>query len=249
MMNRTAMTSMESIRTWWEADSERPYFSLYRGTRGTKPSDIIIRNDTLDDLDAAWEMLEQMLTINSGEGGEFTILRTDKPKSNYGMKGVVVLSQVPATPAIAGIPGMPFIGAGQSIQAFIAGEIEKEREKWDLAKKVEDLEAAINAGQEGGPIERFLNRLLDSPKIDGILDVVLSKVLTPANTPQPSHVAVSGAPGAAASGQFQYDTERIAASLERIRAHFPDIHGTLDRLADFIDRNPEMARSLFNQMQ
>lgn len=247
MMNRTAMTSMEAIRTWWEADRERPYFTLYRGARATKASDIIVRNDTIEDLEPAWDMLEQMLTINSSEGGEFTVLRTDKPKSNFGMKGVVVLNHAHATPSVAGIPGMPFIGAGQNIQSFIAGEIEKEREKWDLAKKVEDLEAAINAGQEGGPIERFLNRLLDSPKIDGILDVVLSKVFAPPSGAQPSHVAVSGAPGAAAD-QFQYDTERVAAALERIRAHFPDIHGTMDRLADFIDRNPEMAKSLFNQM-
>lgn len=247
MMNRTAMTSMESIRTWWEADPERPYFSLYRGTRGTKPSDIIIRNDTLGELEPAWEMLEQMLTINSGEGGEFTILRTDKPKSNYGMKGVVVLSHATATPAIAGIPGMPFIGAGHNIQTYIAGEIEKEREKWDLAKKVEDLEAAINAGQQGSWLDRIGEKIIEGDTLNNLVNLIVAKLMPQA--PKASHVAVSGAPGAATDDQFQYDTERIASALERIRAHFPDVHGTLDRLADFIDRNPEMAKNLFNQMQ
>lgn len=247
MMNRTAMTSIEDLRTWWEADNERPYFTLYRGTRATKASDIIIRNDTIEDLEPAWDMLEQMLTINSTEGGEFTILRADKPKSNYGMKGVVVLSHARATPAVAGIPGMPFIGAGQNIQSFIAGEIEKEREKWELSKKVDDLEAAINAKQEGSLVERALNRVIDGDKLDALIGVLIDKFLSPKGAHVPSHVAVSGAPGAAPD-QFQYDTERIAAALERIRAHFPDVHGTLDRLADFIDRNPEMAKSLFNQM-
>lgn len=248
MMNRTALTSIEAVRTWWEADDERPYFVLFRGSRSPKPVDIIVRNDSIENAADAWDYLEQMLTINSGEGGDFTILRTDKPKSNYGHRAVVVLNPSPQAAVSGLMPGMPFIGAGQNIQSYIAGEIEKEREKWDLAKKVEDLEAAINAGQEGGPIERFLNRLLESPKIDGILDVVLSKVLTPAQAHQPSHVAVSGAPGVPGD-HFQYDTDRVAQALERIRAHFPDIHGTLERLADFIDRNPEMAKSLFNQMQ
>lgn len=248
-MNRTAITKLDDLQTWWEADQDRPYWVLYRGTRGGKGADIIQRNDVIDDIAESWDTLATAITINSHQGGEFTINRADKPRANYGNKAVVVLSQAPSQASIAGYPGMPFIGGGNDIQSYIAGEIEKEREKWDLAKKVEDLEAAINAGQEGGPIERFLNKLMESPKIDGILDVVLSKVLAPGQAPQASHVAVSGAPGAQASEQFMYDTERVAGALERIRAHFPNIHETLDQLADFIERNPEMAKNLFKQMQ
>lgn len=249
MMNRTAITSIDNLRAWWEVDNERPYWTLYRGSRNAKGADIIARNDTLDDLESSWDMLENMITINSGEGGEFTVLRTDKPKGNFGNKAVVVLSHALAPAGVGSLPGLPFVaGSPQGIQAYIAGEVEKAKESWELRKQVEDLSAMINAKQEGTGLERIFNKLLESDKIGTILDVVLAKFLTPAGA-QASHVAVSGAPGVQHDPDaFQYDTERVAAALERIRAHFPDIHGTLDKLAGFIEKNPSMAKSLFNQM-
>lgn len=252
MLLRTAITSIDNLRQWWEVDTERPYWTLYRGSRNAKGADVIARNDTLDDQESSWEMLEQMISINSQEGGEFTILRTDKPKGNFGNKAVVVLNQMPAYQAagVAGLPGMPFVaGTPQGIQAYIADEVKKERQNWELEKKVEDLEAAINAKQEGGLLERSLNRLIESDKIGTILELVLAKFLGPVGVPQPSHVAVSGAPGAGAPAQFQYDTDRVSHALERIRAHFPDIHETLEALANYIEKNPDMARTIFNQMK
>lgn len=257
MLLRTAITSLENLRQWWEVDNKSPYWTLYRGSRSSKGTDVIARNDTLDDHETSWDMLEQMISINSQEGGEFTILRTDKPKGNFGPKVVVILSHAPAyqgAPSVSGIPGLPFVaGSPQGIQAYIADEVKKERHSWELEKKVEDLEAAINAKQEGSLFERAINKLIETDKIGNLLEIIIAKAMGPTGAPQMSHVAVSGMPGASQAdtptNQFQYDTVRVANAMERIRVYFPDIHETLEKLANYIETNPEMAKTIFNQMK
>lgn len=251
-MNRTAITSMEGLRNWWDLDPEAPYFTIYRG-RSSKATEIIHRNATVTDHDQAWEMLEQIIDTNSGHGGEFTVLRNDKPTTGYGKKVVIIMDSPHRLPAVAGmpapaVPGMPYVGATpEAIQGYIAEQIQKERQSWELEKKVADLEAAIQAGNQGSFIERTFDRITQHEKFDSILDVLLVRLLNPKGAPQPTHVAVSGVPQDHGDG-FMYDTQRIHAALERIRAHFPDIHATLDRLAEFCDRNPEMAKNLLNQI-
>lgn len=245
LLNRTAITNLDDLSKWWESDPERPYWTLYRGVRPSK-QDVIARNDTIEDLAGAWEVLQQMLFINSTGGGEFLILRSDKPKGNYGHKVVVVLNMSPqSAPGIGGMMSpTPFIGEQPAIQAVIEKEVEKAKHAWELERKVEDLEAAINAGNEGTGLERVFNRIIDHPKIDTILEVLLVKLLGP--KPQ-THVAVSGVPTSEEEG-FQYDTDRVINALEGIREHFPDIHSFLDRLAAYVQANPEMAKTIFKQI-
>lgn len=245
---RSTMESLDDLKVWWDADSKKPYWSLYRGLRWDKNA-VLARNHDIDDPDESFKLLEQMIDVNSRGGGDFIIARAEKPASNWVVKGYLCIQDTNfayRNPGIAGYPAM--MGAlppGKTVDDIVAERVNSEREKWELSKKVDDLEAAINGAQEGTGLERLINRLLDHPKIDGIMDVVLTHVFTPKGAAQPTKVAVSGVPG---EEEHIYDDERIVHALERIRPHFPDVETFIEKLAAWVESNPDMARNLFKQI-
>lgn len=252
MTPRSTITSIDDLKRWWDADPTKPYWSLYRGLRYNK-TDVLVRNTTIEDPDEAFKLLEDMIQVNGGAGGDFVIARSEKPLSNYVEKAYLSLHAHGAMPGVAGYPapypGMALAGipAGKSLDDVLAERINSEREKWELSKKVEDLEGSIQGMQEGTGIERVFNRLLDHPKLDAMVDILLTRLLGP--KPAPANVAVSGMPGEEEAHEgFQYDSNRVITALEQIREHFPDIHEFLDKLAAYIASNPGQAKMIFKSL-
>lgn len=246
---RSTINNIDDLRRWWDADPKKPYWSLYRGLRYNK-NDVLVRNWEIEDHDEAFKLLEDMIQVNAPSGGDFVIARSEKAASNYVEK--VYLSLITSPQAMPGIAGYPVshpgmvagLPPGKTIDEVLTERVAAEKEKWELSRKVEDLEATISGMQEGTGIGRVFNKLLDHPKLDSMLDVLLSRVLGP--SPQPTQVAVSGMPSD--DGEFQYDSDRIIDALEKIREHFPEIHEFMEKLARYVQENPGQAKMVFKTL-
>jgi len=125
--------------------------------------------------------------------------------------------------------------------------IEQFKREFMLQQQIEELRAEIEAKKN--PIEEIARQLLDSGIAAQVIQGFAAKAL-----------GVSGMPlGAQFQGQTVQDAEPesnyspeqvqdIESALARLAGHFPRLDGVLNRLADFVDENPDMARQFLNNL-
>ena len=236
----------------WFMDANVPKFTLAHGDISSRRY-IYSQDDPAIDVEEAWEILQTKLGMFSKNGGTFTV----KLPTKNGGNGWTTLFKLPRQEAgVGGIGGGAFIGG--NVEQYIAEKISDKLENFELRRKVEDLEAQMTA--QGSFMERIVNRITEHPNFDPValadkLVTAVSGIITAVSVKNggPS-VGLSGFAPAysgptarqAANESTEEVSERIAGALGRIATIFPDINlaDLLDGLADYVEKNPEMARML-----
>ncbi len=168
------ISTYDDLRAWFYGNSRKgnpaPYWTLFGHPFGNKEI-IITRNDVNANLDESFEWLQNTIKrVNNPEGQRFRVLQVDQPGGNNPVGQVY--TQIYAQ-QMAGIGSLP--GYGGATKQEIAEAIAAEKEKWELQRKLEDLEARINAGPDNDFWEKgmsYVERFAQTP----IGQAVISKV-------------------------------------------------------------------------
>lgn len=254
-MVKSAFTNIENLNAWF-LSQKLPYFTLYRGDK-VSPSNTVLRNVDISDIDEAWSFLEVHLTNLSMNGGNYLLFVTDKAKHNIGLSTLIELNPAyhpQQSPAIGGVPGMaPFIG-GQNIETYIESRISGAVEKAVLLRKVEDLEAALEEKESGGFIGRIIENITGSEQLAPMLDMLISRFMPQA---APVMAGIQGFPTAKAEESVTPDPVepdpalleedlRVFACIDKLSIHFEDPVSALEKITQFVEKNPTMAKQLLS---
>lgn len=227
-MAKGAMTNIESLKAWFLAQKTGKW-NLYRGHLSKAVvSNLICKLDADIEVGEAFDQLEEMIRINSESGsGQFTIY---VPTVNHNTGTRVWFDVVAAqNNAVAGINGIGSMAQLGVIEAEVNKRIERERENWELKRDVEDLQAAMEA--KVSPFERVMDSLLSNEQVvagvTGLLMQAGARFLSKGqpvqlsgfdqNTPP---VPPQGTPPNSEGITVEYDSERLLALLNPIRAEF-----------------------------
>ncbi len=259
------INSYDGLETWFRRIGSNRW-NLYRG-HVDKVSDnrstIIYKLDSNEvDLEESWRLLREMLEINSGAGGNFTVYVPGKAQNHGFSSFFTAPNTLPARSAgIAGFEGNAAYGLMQ--QSDVDKLLAREKKVWELERRLEDMEAASGAQLSG--FDRVVNNLLE----DGTLGAVIQQIAGYGLGILAAKLGVGAAAPAAVSmsGFNQDDTfdasehlEKVAAYeeekedyaidlIDRFRTHFQseqELRSFLEKVAAFFEKNPELAKNFFN---
>lgn len=230
-----AIRNIESLQSWFEAVGA-PFFTLFY-TGNT--SQVIIRNTTEADMEKAWEILKNQV-LHQAEYGRATlhVLTYKKTGSANNPDGRTNIDIAPMQSQqgaqMAGIGALP---AGYVSQDEFSKRLKDERQRWELERKLEDLEAKIDnpdgwAEKLMAGIERIGGTDLGKAMIARFMGVPFSAMAPGA--------PINGTPAATnpAEDTFEEDLDIICQILNT-----DDV--TLARkLRQLVEQNPEMAKNL-----
>ena len=252
MRDHSYLSSIDDLKKWFDLNQAgkepRPYFTLYRGYEA-KNDRYILSNKEISEPEAAWELLEQTLEMYQDGGGQFRVFITDRPAHNFGMTTYVKLAA--RNPAVAGIHGVNVapqaFGIYGSMREMFEAELSRERKMWEMEQEIE----MMKAGQSGiGTVETIRQVFEAVPALNPLAHAIGMKILgmAPASA---SPVAGNPAPAETINGAGDaegYDYDVVEPALDKMRRVFPNVEMTLDTLADWVNKNPEMARNLFGNL-
>lgn len=254
MRDHSFISNMDALKRWFELNQgkeSRPYFTVYRGYE-TKPDRIILRNTEISEPDRAWDLLEEVLDAHADGGGQFRVYVTDKPGHNVGMSTLVKLPNLnPAQSGISGVSGAGNFGIYGSFKEALETELARERRMWELEQEIESMKAGQSAMNGVDTVKQIFEAV---PALNPLAHALGMKLM--GMTPAQQQPALPATPGGAAPADGihgdepeGYDYEVVEPALDKMRRVFPDVEMTLDKLADWVTKNPEMARNLFGNLQ
>lgn len=250
-----AMPTLEGLKEWFFMQTEpgqATAWRLYRGSQTSKQHDGGFARS--EDPESAWEKLRSHLENEEWEPGEYVTIRIYKNGNGNLNGGGSDMVYRPISKTNFSRSGIAGINGGND-QAYIAAQVQKEIEIYDLRRQVQDLEQAMEDRQNIG--ERILNTIVEHPSFDpnaliNGIGALLSNLM-----PKRANVGVTGfdeQPAAAGSrrqpSEAADQAERISSALTRLQAHFPDqpIENLLEKLADFVDTNPVVAKNVLQNI-
>jgi hypothetical protein len=250
MSAKAALRTVQDVKEWFY-EMKMPSWSIWNGfTKETKERAAF--NDDISDLDASWDQLENHLKRKVSSGGRLTIYVCPK----YGNpNGVTEYLDLPGTGvnAIQGLPVHdPYSIAGKPIDAYIAEQVNSKIDDFKKDQKIAELEAALEAKNEGSGLAKLGNKLIEELPIDQLVMAAINYFM---GNKQPS-AAISGISVKDDqqnnhSEEMELTDEQAATineALGRIMMTFPDIPGFLTKLAQWIEKNPDMAKNLLSQI-
>jgi len=227
-----------------------PRWSLYRG-HIEKMNNVHTLGKNTDQeigMEDSWEMLRKMIEINSGDGGDFTIYVMNNP-SNRGWS-TYYRKEGPATQSGIGNLPQQYTQMGFVPKDQVQEEIRKEKEKWDLERRLEDMEAMLDSIQSMG--EQFLGSIMQTVDWNQILAPFAKAIAAAAGgklNPEAmknAQVSIQGQPEggpAVDDGEpMRIEFDRINPALGALAAHYEDpedFYRALDGLAVWASQNPE----------
>jgi hypothetical protein len=247
--------NFRDLRNWF-MDGNVPKFTIAHGDISSRR--YVYQQDEVIDVEEAYEQLEEKLNMFAKNGGTFTV----KLPTKNGGNGWTIMFKLPRAEGSAGAGGIGATGAfigGQGVEHYIAEKISDKMENFELRRKVEDLEAAING--QGSLLERVFNRIAEHPNFDpgALADKLLSTVsgiftAMAVKNGAGANVGLSGFggttggpdPNTGTPEEMEAMSQRIGMALERIAAVFPEVNiaDLMSGLAEYVEKNPEMARML-----
>jgi len=251
-MRRGYINNIKDLNDYFE-QIEANRWNLYNGIFGGNlpQANCLYRQDSKEmEPGESWSLLQRMIELNSSTGGDFTIYFPTNTQGNIGNR--VYLSIGQGTGAVAGIGNVP---AGT-----FSNPAETERRVQDavelalLRRDVEDLMQADRPSGFWGPL---LEKVAENPNVGEALIGAVVNLCTVAaaklsGTPiQMQHPAVSGPPSVSIETDIEMPEDvlnRCNAALSRIAIHFSDLAQFLENLSDYIEQNPQMAKTLFAQI-
>lgn len=255
-MNRhSCLTDITALQSWYLA-LNTPQWNLYRGFHNKMPVNAILKqqNDQLP-LQDSWDLLANMINAQSSQGGQFTVY---VPAYAGGKGAVQHLSiNMALSPSVAGygVPNAGLAGYPPNMSDFVSAQelerrISDERERWELKKKVEDMESQLDSATDWQDIVMAKVMEIDPNTIVANLGGFLQQFMAPKPGVQLRGLAHEMAPPVA-SGEdtdqpeeevYHYPTERLVPALDTIRQHFESDEAFMlafEQLAVMFNQNPE----------
>jgi len=251
------ISDFDALRTWF-MDAGTPKFTIAHGNNFDSRRYAFAQTDVGMDIEEAYQLLEDRLKLFGSNGGTFVV---NLPTKNGG-NGWKTLFKIEGSgkPGIGGIGSAGGYYMGEKrVEDYIAEKISDKMENFELRRKLEDLEAAID--NQGNFFERIINRITEHPNFDPT--VVADKLIDGigaifTRSTNKTSVGLSGFPAGdvrpetPASTQADIDAQgqRIAQALGRLADAFPehDLGDLLTGLADYIENNPGMGKMLLGQI-
>jgi len=252
------ISNFDDLRTWF-LDAKTPKFTIAAGDIASRKY-VYKQEDPLMNEEEAWNLLEERLRLFAGNGGTFSVHLPTKSGGN----GWTMLFRLPQEQTgAAAMNGVGNAGMyGGNVNSYIAEKISDKLEVYELRRKVQDLENEID--NQGSWLERLFNRLSEHPNFDptALTEKAIDTIgaifaqMAPKNA---SSVSLSGFPSASSTGaaevreatdeEIQAQGERIGEALQRVATLLPDIDvaALLEGLANYIEKNPQMARMIITQ--
>ena len=232
-----AIRNIATLKKWFLSNGV-PFFTLsYAG----QANQIIQRNTAIEELDQAWELLEtnvlgqaeygratmSLIVYNKGSGANNPIGRTNID--------ILPINQQNGN-QVAGIGQLP---AGYMDKSEVQKLIDDAKEKWELEKRLEDLEIQIsNPADVTEKWIQGIERIGASP----LGQVIMMKLLGgPLPTIQPA--PINGAPAPADEGGDTFEDD-IEATAQILGVDDTVLARQLRRL---VESNPEMAKQILQQ--
>ena len=257
-MTHTAMTSIDALESWFRKIA-KPQWNLYRGHNNTmsRAHSLYRQGEDTMSIDESWELLRDMININCGNGGQFTVYIPAAATGNTGYSVFVSIgmeahsrSRYPGA-AVGGFPTEGAVSLGQ-VQDLIA----KERKVWELERKVEDLEAQQEASLGMTDVVKNMLQNVDlTPILTSLVNFATSRF---GGVQPPLPVRLSGHPDdelpaesatdAPPAQAPAYDGRRLKVTMDKIRPHFQedeDFYQFLDAVADAFAANPQFFKNQF----
>lgn len=131
--------SIESLKKWFFAVNSPFYTLSYLG----QANHVILRNTAVEDMNEAWAMLETQVLAQSEYGrAQMHLITYKKQGGANNPEGRTNIDMWPtgSTSQVHGIGSIQVAGIDES---KVQGLISAAREKWELEKRLEDLEAQI----------------------------------------------------------------------------------------------------------
>lgn len=220
------LNSLNALRDWFETASEQntTNWVLYHGHQmkaqhGAKNAE---QKDSLA-FEESWQVLEAILHPQVTSGGNFTLYVLSK----NGNPGPRAFLSVPSGTQ----PGMNGINSA----SYIEKEIQNFKENYTLRQEIEALKNEIRAKQN--PLELMVGQLIESGAAAQIVAGLIGKV-----SGISQEATIQAMPELHGNGEIG----KIEAALDRIAKHFPDLGNALEKLASFVEENPELAKNLLN---
>ena len=242
---------MDDLKVWFDMANSAEW-NLYRGHQDKfNAAHQIASQRAQVSMEESWDQLSRFIEMNTRNGGDVTIYI---PGGGNG-RGYVVHYSLERSGAMAGL-GQPGSMMGAWGMGFIPVEEHERRakelrEKWDLERRLEDLEAENES--RGGVWGNIAKEALSGVDVNQVLKMlyvgVMSKFNPGAINPQ---ISINGMGMQTGAEEEQYDDQEeenpLANFVARTRPHFAtdqEYLDFLDKVATFFEKNTQMAKSFF----
>lgn len=246
MTGKASFRNIDAVKSWF-LQAKKPFWSVFTGF-SKDAKDLAMKNSTIDDVEQSWELLEEIITNKTEGGGRVTIYITEVKNSSHGYTEYLEIAATNQA-AVSGAAHIgnqnPFFGIG-GIQEYIDSKILIA----DKDRQIKDLQDALEEKEKGTGIGKLWNKILDEAPLQELMMAIAAKVLGPAafappiNGPRITDDAESNV-----EELSEADQEKLHNAILRISAVFPNVVEVMSNLADFIEKNPAMAKSFLNQMK
>ncbi len=249
MARHSNISSLEDLHNWFH-HLGRTNWNLYRGHQEHKKHGSIItkQGDDTMGLEESWNLLRSMIEMNSASGGQFTVYVPEKANGNQGASVFVSINMAQHARGRTALSGTPHASMGMVPVERIAEEVEKERKIWDLERRLEDMEAAQEAGLGINDIVKEQLRTIDfGPILAGLVSHFTKQPLGVQLQGTPADMQEPPMPEEAPEG-YAYDGRRLKPVLDMIRPHFTDdesFYGFLNTVGTLFATNPEEFKKNF----
>jgi hypothetical protein len=256
MSKNGVITTLEGLEKWFRYNATSEW-QLYSGHMDRlNPGKLIVKQENEDlPIDDSWELLRDHLEIQSSQGGQFTVFQ---PTShNRGPKSKVTLNGhlMPGSGSFRGgssLNGLPSLG--YVTKEDMEERIRSEREKWELERRVDDLEEMQRSRASIG--ERIFETAVEQVDLNQVASGLMGFLgaLTNKMGGNPSNIGSSqpqavNQPAAASSDEGPvYDGDQVLEFLNTIRPHFEneeEFYSFLSRVRQFFEDKPGLCISFF----
>lgn len=247
------ITNSQHLQDWFEKAGGKKWNLYHRFQTGNLGGGNLIyrqSDDGMSDADS-FSLLLEMIEMNTGQGADFTVFVPGNERGNQGFR---VFYRSGVTGSLAGIPGQQHNGS--QVGYVPAEKVADAVEIAMLRRDVEDMKAA---GSPSGFGAIVMERLAENPATIealasaaiGLLNIAAAKMAgLPMQMQGQGMPTVSGPPNTTtATAEMEIDGDRCNAALGRIACHFPNLEVFLETLAGWVEQNPIMAQSIFQNQK
>lgn len=256
-----SVDSIQKVEEWFEKNATTPYWSIYY-THNTnlKSANVAARQKENVSQDESLEFLKTEIERLRTAGSKIQIFSQNAPSGQTGSNGGIKLYLTYPKDAVTSVSG---IGSLQMQMAGVGSIGELVQKEISTALKIERLERerdeALQAANEvANPdyVSKAFQFATEDP--EGAAQILQTGIGAIAaifgmlrGVPMSPHV--SGTPPTTTvvhetEEANQEAEEVINNALDRIEKHFPDLPNFMNNLADYIEKNPTLAKSIFNNI-
>ena len=246
------INNYEDLRTWFELNEETRW-NLYNGFV-TKFNNVhVLAKQENNDLDKeeSYNLLKQIISMNSSRGGQFTVYMIGPGNRGPMVHVGIDSATMPGVGGYGAMAGNPYMQGLVPISE-IDERIRRERQTWDMERRIEDLEAEKESSV--GAVGQFFNRVTQDLDINRLINmaVVMMSSRMNVNPELIKAVQLSGTPEQQQQPDdgtgYTYDDPRLLEFLDGIRSKFQDdesFYAFLARVGEFFQQNTAMAMQFF----